>query len=235
MIYLIVAYRIITILFVFLLVGLILNKRHLGRFTIFDFITAVTLGAISGADIIDIDKPHGPRIFALLLIGFLHYLFTKLIQEKRKFGKMFTFDPTIVIQNGKIIVKNLKKIRYTIDDLMCHLRERGIFDFSEVEFAILEQDGKLSVLKKSQHLPVTLKDLNIPSQYKGLCIPVILEGKINIEGLKKANLTEQWLLNQLNQQGIENVESVFLALLNTQGTLYISRYDEPPDLQKLSH
>ncbi len=235
MIYLTVIYRVVTILLVFLLVALLLNKRHLGRFTVFDFIAAVTLGAVAGADIADPDKPHGPRMFALIAIGVIHVLFTKLILEKRKFGKLFTFDPTMVIQNGKIVVKNLKNIRYTLDDLLCQLRERGVFDLSEVEYAILEPDGKLSVLKKSQYLPVTPGDLKISTQYKGLSIPLILEGKVIQEGLKSANLTEEWLLNQLGNQGIANPGEVFIALLNTQGNLYISKYREPSNIQKIDH
>ncbi|MBZ4653190.1 MAG: hypothetical protein JG781_528 [Peptococcaceae bacterium] len=97
MIYLNVFYRVVTVLLVFLLVALLLSKRHLGRFTIFDFIAAVTLGAVAGADISDIDQPHGPRIFALIVIGVIHVLFTKIILENRKIGKLVTFDPTMII------------------------------------------------------------------------------------------------------------------------------------------
>lgn len=235
MIYLIVFYRVVTILLVFLLVALLLSKRHLGRFTIFDFIAAVTLGAVAGADISDVDKPHGPRIFALIVIGAVHFLFTKMILANRKIGKLITFDPTMIIQNGKIAVKNLRSVRYTLDDLISHLRELGIFDFSEVEYAILEPNGKLSVLKKSRHLPVTPADLNIPFQYKGLSIPLVIEGKINYEGLKSRNLTEQNLLEQLLGHGITNTKDVFFAALNSQGYLYIARYEEPSNIQKIDH
>lgn len=235
MTYVVVFYRVVTILLVFLLVALLLSKRHLGRFTIFDFIAAVTLGAVAGADISDVDKPHGPRIFALLAIGFIHILFTKMILKNRKLGKLFTFDPTMIIQNGKIAVKNMERVRYTLDDLLCQLRERGAFDLSEVEFAVLEPDGKLSVLKKSQHIPVTPDDLKIPTQYKGLSIPLVLEGKVKHEGLKAVNLTEDWLINQLAGLGIMDLQEVFLALLNTKGQLYVARYQDPSNIQKVDH
>ena len=235
MIYLIVLYRVVSILLVFLVVALLLSKRHLGRFTIFDFIAAVTLGAVAGADISDIDKPHGPRIFALFLIGVIHVLITKAILRYRKIGKLVTFDPTMVIQNGRIVVKNLKNVRYTLDDLLCHLRELGIFDINEVEYAILEPNGKLSALKKSRHLAVTPADLNLSPRYKGLSIPLVLEGKVDYEGLNSAKLTEQALLNMLLGQGVTNIKDVFLALLNSQGNLYIARYDEPANIQKMDH
>ncbi|KKM11561.1 hypothetical protein SY88_07615 [Clostridiales bacterium PH28_bin88] len=235
MTYLLVLYRVVTILVVFLLVALVLSKRHLGRFTIFDFIAAVTLGAVAGADISDVDKPHGPRIFALIAIGAIHILFTKMLLKNRKLGKLLTFDPTMIIQNGKIVVKNMEKVRYTLDDLLSHLREQGAFDISEVEFAILEPNGQLSVLKKSQHLPATPGDLKIPTQYKGLSIPLVLEGKAKHEGLRAINLTEEWLVNQLAGQGVTDVQEVFLALLNTQGQLYVAKYQDPSNIQKLDH
>ncbi|GAB4271805.1 DUF421 domain-containing protein [Thermincola ferriacetica] len=233
--YLLVLYRVITILTVFLIVALLLSKRHLGRFNVFDFITAVTLGAVAGADMSDINAPHGPRIFALFMIGILHVLFTKLILENRKIGKYLTFDPTMVIQNGKIVVKNLERVRYSLDDLLCQLRQNGIFDLGEVEYAILEPYGKLSVLKKSQYLPVTPKDLNLPSEYKGLSTPLIIEGKINSDGLQSIGFTEPWLVDKLNNLGITGPGEVFLALLNTRGDLYVSKYAEPANVQKVSH
>jgi uncharacterized membrane protein YcaP (DUF421 family) len=191
MVYLIVFYRIITVLFAFLIIALLLSKRHLGRYTIFDFITAVTMGAVAGADISDVKEPHGPRIFALIVIGITHVLFTKMLIKNRKLGKLLTFDPTMIVQNGKIVVKNLNKVRYTLDDLISHLRENGVFDISELEFALLEPNGKLSFLKKSQYANVTPFDLNIPTKYKGLSLPLIIEGKVNHKMLKSANLTEK--------------------------------------------
>lgn len=235
MVYLIVLYRILTVLFAFLIIGLLLNKRHLGRYTIFDFITSVTMGAVAGADIADVKEPHGPRIFALIVIGITHILFTKMLIKSRKLGRLLTFDPTMIIQNGKIVVKNLEQVRYTLDDLISHLRENGVFDISEVEFALLEPNGKLSFLKKSQHANITPADLNIPTKYKGLSLPLIIEGKVVHKMLKSAGLTEEWLLEQLNKQGVTNVQDVFLTMLNTQGNLYLSKYKDPPNIQKVDH
>lgn len=235
MVYLIVLFRVITILLVFLIVALLLNKRHLGRYTIFDFITAVTMGSVAGADMSDVEEPHGPRIFALIIIGLVHVLFTKMLINNRKLGKLVTFDPTMIIQNGKIAVKNLKKVRYTLDDLISHLRENGVFDIGEVEFAILEPNGKLSFLKKSQHLNLTPADMNIPTLYKGIGIPLIMEGKIDHSKLDGVMLTEEWLFAQLKEQGIKDVQEIFLAVLNTRGDLYVSKYADPPNIQKVDH
>lgn len=235
MVYLIVLYRVITVLLVFLIMGLLLNKRHLGRYTIFDFITAVTMGSVAGADMADVQEPHGPRIFALIAIGVAHVLFTKMLINNRKLGKLVTFDPTMIIQNGKIVVKNLKKVRYTLDDLISHLRENGVFDICELEYAILEPNGKLSFLKKSQYLNVTPADFNIPTQYKGISLPLIIEGKIDHTRLDGVMLTEKWLFDELKKQGVKDVQEVFLAVLNTQGNLYVSKYGDPVNIQKIDH
>ena len=122
--------------------------------------------------------------------------------------------------------KNLKKMRYTLDDLLIQLRHRGIFDLKEVEFALLETTGQLSVLKKSQYAPVTPHDLKIPTKYKGLSTELIYDGKVIDINLKRFNLDRAWLEQQLKAQGIQSPREVFLALLNTEGELYVNRYQD---------
>lgn len=115
----------------------------------------------------------------------------------------------------------MKKLRYNLDDLMMQLREQGVFDLSEVEFAILETDGKLSVLKKSQYQPVKPRDLNINTRYVGLSSEIIRDGQIVEQNLKQNNLTHEWLYNELAKQNIKNIRNIVLATLSTDGNLYI--------------
>src|SRR5690554_3848198 len=106
------------------------------------------------------------------------------------------------------------------------LRNKNVFDLGEVEFAVLEANGKLSVQKKSQNLPLTPKDMKLSTDYKGVSTEIIRDGKIEDENLKQNMLTHEWLYNQLAEQNVSNIEDVFLATLSTDGSLYLDLRDD---------
>ena len=112
-------------------------------------------------------------------------------------------------------------MHYNVAEVLAALRYKGIYNLSDVEFAVLEIDGSISVLKKSQHRPVTPKDLNIPTQYEGLSSIVVSDGKVLPENLRKNNLNNGWLENKLKEQGVNDISRVFLASLATDGSLYV--------------
>lgn len=223
---LIVYGRIITILPLLLAITLYMGKRAIGELPVFDFLIIITLGAVAGADIADPDIKHLPTIASILAIGILQRAVAKWKISNRKIGKLITFEPTIVIQNGKILEKNLKKIRYSIDNILQMLREKNIFDINDVETAIIEGNGALSVLKKPQKLPITPENLNILNPISAISFPVIVEGEIYENVLKDLNLNETWLYQQLSAQGIDDIKNIFFASINRNLELHISLKDK---------
>ena len=131
-------------------------------------------------------------------------------------------EPKVVIQNGVIINKNMLREKYNIGDLLMQLRDKGIFDISEVDFAILEPNGKLSVLKKPQHCAVTLKDMNMIADYKGVMTELIIDGRIISKHLESIGKDIGWLQDQLNSRHIESIDNVIFAGYLSNGELYIS-------------
>ncbi len=113
-----------------------------------------------------------------------------------------------------------------MSDILGLLRNKGIFDIAQVDFEIIETDGKLSVQKKSQYQPVTAKDMNISKKPTGISTELIYEGLIVEENLTELNISKQWLTDQLNKQGISDVSNVFIAELNPSGSLYIDKYED---------
>lgn len=211
----------------------IIGKKLLSQMTYFDFVTGIIIGTIGGAFVTTevrgfyvLFSPVFLTVF-VLLTGYL-----TLISVPAR--KLIEGEPLVVVQNGKIFEKNMGKIRYNADDLMMQLREKDVFDLGEVEFAILEADGKLSVLKKSQHLPLTPKDLNLPTDYKGISSEIIRDGKIVEQNLRQNNLTHEWLYNELASRHIKNIRDVFLATLSTEGNLFVDlRQDDLDYIQKV--
>ena len=219
---LIVCGRIVTIIPLLLFMTLFMGKRAIGELPVFDFLIVVILGAVVGADIADPNIKHLPTAIAIIAIGILQRIVANWKISNRKIGKLLTFEPTVVLQNGKFVYKNLKKIRYSIDNILQMLREKNVFDINEVETAIIEANGALSVLKKPQKNSVTLEDMNIIKPTSSISFPVIIEGTVYSDALSDVNLDEAWLKQELDKQGVNDLKDVFFASINRNLELHVS-------------
>ncbi|VVM33699.1 DUF421 domain-containing protein [Terribacillus sp. AE2B 122] len=161
---LIVIARIITIIPLMLVVTLYMGKRAIGEMPVFDFLIVVILGALVGADIADPEIAHLPTAVAIVAIGLFQKAIVKWKISNRKIGKVLTLGPTIVIQDGTLLYENMRKVQYSIDNILFMLRQKDVFDVRDVETAIVEPNGTLSVLKKPNKLPATREDLNLQQQ-----------------------------------------------------------------------
>lgn len=217
-----ILFRIVTILPLLLLVTLFMGKRTVGELPVFDYLIILTLGAVAGADIVDLSVKQLHTVIAIVAVGLLQRIISHLKISSRKIGRLITFEPRVVIQDGKFINQNLKKDRYSIDNILNMLREKGVFNISDVETAIIEANGALSILRKAQRSPVTLEDIGITNTSSSIAFPIIMEGKVYPSVLKQFNLNETWLKQQLSKQGVKDIKNVFFASLNSNLDLHIS-------------
>jgi len=210
----------VSVLILFLMAKL-MGKRQISNLSFFDYIIGISIGSIAAAFAIDrsIDYEHG--IAGLLTYTLFAIILSVLSLKSIKMREIFSGTPSILIQNGKIIEENLRKAKYHINDLLEGCRSKGTFNIADVEFAILEPNGQLSVLLKSQKLPVTPEDLKITTIYKGLSADLIIDGVIMHQHLKLVNITEEWLKETLKNRNIMSPKDVLLASLDTSGNLYI--------------
>jgi uncharacterized membrane protein YcaP (DUF421 family) len=206
-----------------ILVGLarIIGRKLLAQMSYFDFTVAITIGTITGSYVVQMVEGMWVLISPVLL-SLLAITFDYLHLKSLKLRKLTEGEPVIIIQNGNILDNNMKKLRYHLDNLEAQLREKGVFDLSEVEFAVIEPHGQLSVLKKSQNLPVTPKDMSIQTSYKGISTELIKDGQLLEQNLVQSNLTIDWLNNELRLKNIKNMSDVFYAAVNTDKVLYVS-------------
>ncbi|WP_416149661.1 DUF421 domain-containing protein [Salipaludibacillus sp. HK11] len=217
-----IVFRIVTIMPLLLIVALYMGKRTIGQLPLFDFLVIITLASITGADIADptINQLH--TIVAIIAIALLQRTVSFLLIKKSWLGNAMTFKPTVVIENGILLIANIEEIRYSIDNILQMLREKDIFDLSIVKLAIVEANGKLTVLKKSLNSSVTLEDLGLKKSSSNLAYPVIIEGKIHANMLKYLNFSVKWLLEELNKKGIDQTKDVLFASVNQEGILHVS-------------
>jgi uncharacterized membrane protein YcaP (DUF421 family) len=145
--------------------------------------------------------------------------------KSRDVRKLVDGQPSIIIKNGEIQDSVMNKIRYNMDDLMMQLRQKNIFDVGDVEFAILEIDGELSVFPKMQKQIVLKEDLIGSTMVKRMPVPLIVEGKVQDEGLKQINQNRFWLKKEVQKRGIKDLKEVYFASISSTGDLFIDKRD----------
>ncbi|SES95293.1 Uncharacterized membrane protein YcaP, DUF421 family [Natronincola peptidivorans] len=223
--YLTIFLRIITILPLLLLLTVyIMGKRPIGELPVFDFLVIITMGSVVGADIADPDIEHMPTIFAIIILALLQNIVSRWVLKHRRFGRFISFEPTLIIENGRFIVKNIKDIKYSIDEVLMMLREKDIFNFNDVKYAIVESNGKLTVLKKTEVQPLTPKDMSIIPEEEGIPTIIVLEGRIDEKSLDILKLSREDIITMIKQQGYTSTKEIFLATYSTEKGLVISPY-----------
>ena len=211
--------------FSLLLIGArILGKQTISQMTIFDFVAAISLGAISANLAFNTSIKVHHLIIAFTIYVAIIFLIALVSLKNRKARKFLAGDPTIVVQNGKILEGNMNKMRYTLDYLNQQLREKDIFNIEEVLFAIIETNGTLTVLKKPQYRSVTKQDLmfDVESEQK-LPIELIMDGEVIKDNLEQNNITVPWLESELKKRHLSKSDVVY-AVLAANGNMYVDTY-----------
>ncbi|MFN2747419.1 MULTISPECIES: DUF421 domain-containing protein [Bacillus] len=203
----------------------ILGKTQFAQITPFDFISALILGEMVGNAIFDEDVTIWKILFAIIVWGILIYSIEILSQKVQGIRGFLEGRPSLVINKGKIDYNTLKKNKLDLNQLQTLAREKGCFSLNEVDYAILETDGTLSVLPKHQYGTPTNQDLNIPNKQVQLPFPLILDGQLEKDNLHEAGFDELWLQNQLLSQNIKQYTEVLYAeWRGDEGQLYITKY-----------
>lgn len=203
-----------------------LGKSTVAQMTYHDFVAAITLGALTANLAYNLKMSFWEPLTSLLVFSFIAYLMMVLALKSRKLRKKISGQPTVLIQNGKILEENMKKLKLTQDTLNQELREKNIFDIHEVDYAVLELNGRVSVLKKDEYRPLLRKDLYPPSPSTQLFpLELIMDGKIVTDNLKDNDLTEEWLVKEIKRQG-KSLHSINYAVRSTSGQLYFDEYKD---------
>ncbi len=221
----IVILRIVSILPFMLLLTIFMGKRSVGELPVFDFLVVLVLGAVVGADIADPKIEHIHTVVAMIVIALLHKLIIYMKTKHRRFGNLISFEPTIVVYKGIFLVKNMKKIRYSIDNILQMLREQNVFHVSDVEMALVEANGMLSVRLVPNKELVRVEHIEaIGSQAKtgDYEIPIILDGVIQEDILDKLQKDKKWVIDKLNELHIPDESRVFYGAINAKEQLHLS-------------
>lgn len=203
----------------------ILGKKQISQLTFFEYITGITLGELAGFISTDLEAHYLYGVIALLVWFVVPYSFELLTLKSRKLRTWLEGKGTVMIKNGKILEDNLKKERFSVDELMEVLRKKDVFKVSDVEYAVLEADGDLNVLVKKENMPLTPKTLGIKVAPESAPEAIIMDGTILDEPLSNLGFSRGWLTTELEKLGVA-ANNVFLAQVDAYGELYIDLFDD---------
>jgi uncharacterized membrane protein YcaP (DUF421 family) len=209
-----------------LLLARLMDRKLVSQMTFFDFVVGVSLGSLAANAMIGTQRSAVATVSALIILPLLSVLLSYLHIKSFRLRKLVNSEPVTLINNGTIVDQNMKRIRLTVNELMMKLREKNAFSLADVELAIMEADGQLSVLPKADKKPLNPSQMNIQAVSTGLTKDIIIDGVLLEENLKSTGLDAQWVNSQLKSQNINDISEVFYAGMDNSKNLYISKKSE---------
>ena len=212
-----------VILYLLIIVGIrLMGKRQIGQLEPSELLLSLLIADLAAVPMQDFGIPLLMGIIPILTLLCLSTILSVLTVKSIRFRALLCSRPSIVVQDGQILIKEMVKNRFTVDELMEELRVAGITDLSSVKYAVLETTGRISVLPKAEEKPVTMKDMKLPAQDNGLPVILISDGRILSQNLQIRNLTEAWLKKQLRQRDVQDIRHVFLMTVDEKGHIYLA-------------
>lgn len=200
-----------------------LGKTQVAQLTFYEYISGITLGSIAGNIAAAESDKFLSHFYDLFIFVILTYFVSYLTLKSRPLRNIIEGQPTMVVRDGVIIKENMAKLRYDLEELTAQLRQQGVLDVSEVQFATLESTGDLSVIKKAAQQPITKMDLGITQPESLYPVEVIMDGIVLTDNLKRKNLSDAWLSSELSMQGIQSPSEVLYAVIDSKGSLFASK------------
>ncbi|SDF49010.1 DUF421 domain-containing protein [Sporomusa acidovorans] len=217
-------FRVVAGMGVLLIILLVTGRRQMSEFSSFDFLTSITIGAVAGAVIVDHRIELVSSLIALLALGGMQLFFGWLSIKVRPVNHKLNFKPIVLVEDGQIIKQNLRRVRMPVETLLQLLREKDVFDITIVELAILEPYGRLSVLKKAEHLPLTPSQVNFAVSSNRILVPVILEGKLQENALVEMGFSQRQI-EEFRSQYQDSIHNVFIAFMDQNKQLHVVNDD----------
>lgn len=203
------------------IIAKIMGHKQMSQLDFFDYITGITIGSIAAELATELEEPLKPLI-AMVVYGVITVILTTITSKLPKMRKFINGTPTIIMNNGKIYRKNLKKAKIDLSEFMVMCRQEGYFNLADIQTAIFEYNGRLTILPVSTKRPINPEDMNLSPQPEYISTEVIMDGRILDDNLKRMGLDTKWLQKQIKDQGFKSAKEVFLGICdqNKQLSLY---------------
>lgn len=219
-------FRTVLVYFVVYVAMRLMGKREIGKLSVFDLVNSIMIAELAVLIVEDTKKNMLEGFVPMATLVAIQIIIAYITLKNDKLRKTFDGLPSGIIEHGKINDAEMRKLRYSIDDLLFQLRENKVPNPADVEFAMLETTGKLSVIdKQSMGKQNISSNKKVNVRYEGLPLPLIMDGKVQDTNLKKIGKTRFWLKDQLGSRGYHDFKEVFLCTLDHKGEMYIDKKD----------
>jgi len=215
--------RTIILYTVVVVVMRIMGKRQIGELQPFELVIAIMISELAAVPMQDTGIPLLNGIIPILTLMIIEVAISYITLKSRKARKIVCGSPSVLIKDGKILEDQMRIQRFNLSDLMEELRTSGYLNLSDVEFAILETSGKVSIIPKSDSTPVTRKDLNIKQPEELLPLAIIMDGELIEHNLQISGQNMTWLMERLKENGAKGINDVFIAIIDSNGQFYLQR------------
>lgn len=196
----------------------VMGHKQMAQLDFFDYITGITIGSIAAELATELEQPWKPFI-AMVIYGTVSVIISLVINKFPKSRKYLNGTPTIIMDNGKIYRKNMKKAKMDLSEFMVLCRNAGYFNLEDIQTAVFEYNGTLTILPVSAKRPVTPNDMQMTPQQEYICTEVIMDGRILDGNLKKIGLDTIWLNRELEKQGYHSAKDIFLGICDKENRL----------------
>ena len=210
--------------FALFIIAKITGHKQMAQLDFFDYITGITIGSIAAELATELEKPWKPLV-AMVIYGLVALSLTILAHKFPKTRKYVNGTPTIVMDDGKLFRKNMKKAKLELSEFLVLCRQAGYFNLNEIQTAIFEYNGRISILPKSEYRPLTPEDVNRTPEKAEICTEIIMDGRILDENLKRLGLNLTWLNKQLKQQKFDDAKEIYLGICDKDNNLSLYKMD----------
>ena len=211
------------ILYLIIVIGIrLMGKRQIGQLEPSEFVLSLLIADLAAVPMQDFGIPIIMGIIPIITLLCLSTILSVLTVRSIRIRALLCSRPSIVVEDGKILYREMVKNRFTVDELMEELRVAGVTDLDSVKYAVLETTGRISVITKKEQQPPTASDLGVAVEDTGLPVIVISDGRILSENMKVRNLSSEWLRQELSGRKIQDISQVFLMTVDEAGKVYLS-------------
>lgn len=210
----VVACRALFSLLTLFFITKIIGKKQVSELSLFDYVISISIGNFAAEISMNIDVQLMNGIVAVLIFGLIATIVSIITMKSIRLRRFLIGTPTIIVEDGKFVYKNLKRVKIDINDFLESARISGYFDISNIKYALMEANGQISFLPKEEYIPLTPKDMNLKPSFQGLCANVVIDGKALLKNLEKIGKNEEWLIQQLKVKGYKNYDKILLATVD---------------------
>ena len=210
------------IVYAFLMIAIkMMGKRQIGEIQVSEFVITLLISELVAYPVMDGDIPLVYVIIPIITLLSAEVITSYIGTRNKTMKAILGPSPCILIEKGEIKQEHMKNVRFTINELISEIRLKGYSDLTEIDYAILESNGKLSVIPKPEYKNPTVQQFNLPYTNSGIAHPIVINGELNTQSIAEAGKTSEWVLKTLSGQGFHSLSDIFLMLVDNTDKVFI--------------